>query len=402
MEADAAGGVVAQATAAAVPAFTGLPSDPTGIDTFERYRWQARLAVLTWLSSLGPTGPIAIVAEHVEDLVVVESDLFRFAQLKTRDRGSWSAAKICGTGHAISKLVASYNTAKTAGLLDLSQFEVWLEGPPATDPKTKTFFADPTKAHADIKTKIRDMGLKGVALTDFLSRLRIHCQQPSRATIDAVALRAIGAAWPHMPHHQIMDLYEKLLELATAAQAASEPPAVVRAAIAAGRLDPTELALWAPISAQVMLGQHLAALCPPLPSATNAELLERAAASETTLLELKLVRAGASPQTISKAISVRAAADIAQTVAVASGRVDDNDVDRLAERVLSLADAVAHLATLDPAKAPAPAEHVFNELMSRPDVASTDVARIFEGDHRLVVGRLCGLSDECRFSWGHS
>lgn len=389
-------------TAAAVPVFTALTSDPTGIDTFERYLWQTKLAVLTWLSALGQTGPIAIVAEHVEDLAVVEVDCFRFAQLKTRDRGSWGAMKLCGKDHAISRLIISYNAAKTAGILPLSRFEVWLEGPPATDTKTKTFFAQPEKAHADIKEKIRELGLKGSALTDFLSRLSIHCHKPSRGTVDAVAIRAIGAAWPHMPYQQCCKLYEELLDVAAAAQAASEPPAVVRAAIAAGRIDPTDLTLWEPIEKQTLLGQHLAAICPPLPSASNAELLQRAAASQTTLLELKLVRAGATPGTITKAIDARAAADIAGALAASSGRVGDADMTDLDDRILSLADAVANLAKLDAAAAPAPAEFVFNNLISRPvDVGSTDVVKVFNGDHRLVVGRLCGISDECRFGWGH-
>lgn len=391
----------APSTAAAIPAFAVMTSDPTGIDTFERYLWQTKLAVLTWLSSLGPTGPIAIVAEHVEDLAIVEADCFRFAQLKTKDRGSWGAMRLCGKDHAISRLIVSYQEAKAAGILDLSRFEVWLEGPPATDTKTKTFFADPTKAHADIKAKLRELGLKGPSLTDFLKRLSVHCHRPSRGTIDAVAIKAIGAAWPHMPYQQCHDLYEKLLDLAEAAQAASEPPTVVRAAIAAGRIDPADLTLWAPIEKQVLLGQHLAAVCPPLPSATNAELLQRAAASQTTLLELKLVRAGATPNTVAKAIAVRAAADVAGALATSGGRIDDAGMADLDDRILTLGDAVANLAKLDAAGAPAPAEFVFNNLMSRPDIAAMDLTKVYEGDYRLVIGRLCGLSDECKFGWGY-
>jgi hypothetical protein len=112
MEASAAGAGSAPATAAALESFTSLPSDPTGVETFERYLWQAKLAVLSWLSTLGPNGPLAVVAEHVEDLVIVEANLFRFAQLKTRDRGSWSATRICGKDHAVSKLVGSYQAAR--------------------------------------------------------------------------------------------------------------------------------------------------------------------------------------------------------------------------------------------------------------------------------------------------
>lgn len=391
----------APSTAAAVPAFAALTSNPTGIDTFERYLWQTKLAVLTWLSSLGPTGPIAIVAEHVEDLAIVETDCFRFAQLKTKDRGSWGAMRLCGRDHAISRLIVSYQAAKAAGILDLSRFEVWLEGPPAADIKTKTFFADPKRAHTDIKAKIRELGLKGPSLTDFLSRLSVHCHRPSRGTIDAVVIKAIGAVWPHMPYKQCQDLYDTLLGLAEAAQAASEPPAVIRDAIAAARINPVDLALWAPIEKQVLLGQHLAAVCPPLPSATNTELLQRAAASQTTLLELKLVRAGATPGTVAKAIEVRAAADVAGALATSAGRVDDAGMADLDERILTLGDAVANLAKLDAAVAPAPAEFVFNNLMSRPDIAATDITKIYEGDYRLVIGRLCGLSDECKFGWGH-
>jgi hypothetical protein len=389
------------ATAAALEAFTSLPNDPTGIDTFERYLWQAKLAVLNWLATLGPNGPIAVVAEMVEDLVVIETDLFRFAQLKTRDRGSWSAAKICGKDHAVSKLVASYQAAKAAGLLELSQFEVWLEGPPSADAPTSAFFANPAKADADIRKKIRAMGLKGAELTEFLSRLRIVCQQPSRQFIDAVVMKAIGATWPHLQFQQQADLYEQLLKLATAAQAASEPPTVVRAALSVGRGDPADSEGWAPIQSQALLREHLRSICPPLGSASNAELLQRAAAGETTLLELKLVRAGAGPETVANAISARADAEVAATLAVSGGRIDEGDVEALDKRILSMADSVAALGRLGGPSALAPAEHVFHNLMSRPaDVSSTDTASVFEGDHRLVVGHLCGLSDQCRFGWG--
>lgn len=386
-------------TAAAIPAVAAMASDLTGIDTFERYLWQTKLAVLIWLSSIGPTGPIAIVAEHVEDLTIVETDCFRFAQLKTRDRGSWGAMRICSKDHAISRLVASYIEAKAAGILELSRFEVWLEGPPASDPKTKTFFADPTRAHNDIKAKIRELGLTGVGLSDFLERLSVHCHRPSRGTIDAVVIRAIGAAWPHLPFQQCQNLYEKLLQIAMATQAASEPPAIVRAAIAAGRINPADLTPWKPIEKQVLLSQHLLAVCPPLPHATNAELLQRAASSQTTLLELKLVRAGATPNTVAKAIQARAAADVAGALAASGGRVDVDGMADLDDRILTLGDAVANLARHD--MAAAPAEFVFNNLMSRPDIIHTDVAKVFEGDYRLMIGRLCGLSDECRFGWGH-
>lgn len=132
MSTDEAASGVEEASGPQVPenlaAFTGLASDPTGIDTFERYVWQAKLAIRSWLGVLAESGVLAVVCEHVEDLAIVETSGYRFAQLKTRDKGSWSAARICESGHAIEKLVASYKLAEEAGILSQSRFEVWLEG----------------------------------------------------------------------------------------------------------------------------------------------------------------------------------------------------------------------------------------------------------------------------------
>jgi hypothetical protein len=117
-------GSVTSLTSAALSAFTHLPSDPTGTVIFQRLVWQAKLAVRAWLGDFAAAGAVAVVCEHVEDLAIVEATGFRFAQLKTRDKGSWSAAKICESGHAIERLVASYKLADQAGIVALSHSEV--------------------------------------------------------------------------------------------------------------------------------------------------------------------------------------------------------------------------------------------------------------------------------------
>ena len=166
-------------TATALATFARLPSDPTGTLTFQRFVWQAKLAVRAWLSVFAGAGSVAVVCEHVEDLAIVEVTGFRFAQLKTRDKGSWSAAKVCEPGHAIERLVASYKLADDAGIVALSRFEVWLEGPPSEQKSTAAFFAYPTSASEEIKKKIRAFGLTGTKLTDFLKRLTVCCHQPA-------------------------------------------------------------------------------------------------------------------------------------------------------------------------------------------------------------------------------
>jgi hypothetical protein len=212
-------------TDASLAAFAQMPNDPTGIGTFQRFRWQAKLAVRAWLPVLAGTVTIAVVCEHVEDISIVEVTGFRFAQLKTRDKGSWSVSKICAPGHAVERLVASYQHAEAAGIVALSRFEAWLEGAPSEDKETTAFFANPAGATDAIKRKIRGFGLSGGRLSDFLIRLTIHCHQPARQSVDAVNVRAIGAIWPALPMQQVEELYEKLLAVAEAAQSANEPPA---------------------------------------------------------------------------------------------------------------------------------------------------------------------------------
>ena len=185
-----------QVEPAKIAAFAGMVGDDTGSVTFERFRWQAKLAVRAWLGTLAGDSVIAVVCEHVEDLAFIEISGFRFAQLKTRDKGSWSVAKICAEDHAVDRLVTSYLSAETAGIVHLSRFEVWLEGPPSEAKETTEFFKDPTSASAETRRKIRQFGLQSAKLHDFLGRLSIHCNQPARPSVDAVIIRLIGAIWP--------------------------------------------------------------------------------------------------------------------------------------------------------------------------------------------------------------
>lgn len=383
--------------------FAGLASDSTGITTFERYLWQAKIAVRAWLKILSGTGTIAVVCEHVEDLAIVEATGFRFAQLKTRDKGSWSVSKICESGHAIEKLAASYKVADEAGIVDLSRFEVWLEGPPSEQKATTDFFADPSSATEDIKRKIRTFGLTGAKLTDFLKRLTIYCHQPARQAVDAVNIRLIGAIWPGQSMEQIERLYETLLKAAEAAQAASEPPQSVRSTLQAGRNAPSAPGVWDPIGYQALTDQQLRSLCPPLAADTDQDLVARAASGEATVLELKLVRAGASEETVKSALLARADADVVAAGARASGSMSDEIEVALDTRLLSAARSLASLASSSGSTSHRSAEHIFHSLMSNvANTAAIDVDDLYNRDHRLVVGHLCSVSDQCRFGWGVS
>ncbi|TWE13174.1 dsDNA nuclease domain-containing protein [Rudaeicoccus suwonensis] len=407
MSTDEAASGVEEASGPQVPenlaAFTGLASDPTGIDTFERYVWQAKLAIRSWLGVLAESGVLAVVCEHVEDLAIVETSGYRFAQLKTRDKGSWSAARICESGHAIEKLVASYKLAEEAGILSQSRFEVWLEGPPSEQKATSDFFSNPSSASDDIKKKIRAFGLAGAKLTDFLQRLSIHCQQPARPTVDAVIIRLIGAIWPGQSMQQVERLYESLLQAAVAAQSSSATPQSVRAAMQSARSVPADPDVWGEIAAQTLSAHQLRALCPPLAADTDQDLLARAAAGEASVLELKLIRAGASEETVKSALLARAEANVAATGARASGAMTAENEVALDTRLLAAAGSIASLAESNGLTIQRPAEQIFHTLMSGvANTAALDVDGLYNRDHRLVIGHLCGVSDQCRFAWGVS
>jgi hypothetical protein len=113
--ADDVKGDAEQVEPADISAFAGMLGDDTGSVTFERFRWQAKLAVRAWLGVMAGGRVIAVVCEHVEDLSFIEISGFRFAQLKTRDKGSWSVAKICAEDHAVNHPAFDGNAVNFVG-----------------------------------------------------------------------------------------------------------------------------------------------------------------------------------------------------------------------------------------------------------------------------------------------
>jgi hypothetical protein len=386
-----------------IAAFAGIQADDTGTATFQRFQWQAKLAVRSWLQLLTNAALVAVVCEHVEDLVVVETAGFRFAQLKTRDKGSWSAPKICASQHAIHRLAQSYLLAEGAGIADLSRFEVWLEGPPSEDKETTKFFEDPTAATTATKAKIREFGLTTLKVGRFLERLSVHCHQPPRQAIDAVVIRTIGALWPALTLAAAERLYDDLLSAAESAQAAEPASQSLMEALSAAYPEPAESPVWEPVALKLLTRGQLAAMCPPLPADSNLDLFERAATGEASMLELKLARAGATTTTIQSALLARADADVFATQGRASGVMTVTAEKALDTRVLTTAGSLVAVAASTAAAVRRPAELIYHSLMSNAaNTSALDVDSLYRKDHRLILGHLCSISDQCRFSWGMS
>lgn len=384
----------------------GTVGSDSGAATFERYRWQAKMALLAWLTCLSAdpkAAPMAVVCEHLEDIVVCEPADSVFAQLKTRDRGSWSDKAVSEDKGALHSLSRTYAALNEMAITPPARLELRLEGAAASTKKTAEFFADPRSADSAMRERLVKLGVKKASVSAFLALVTIRPNQPARAHIDAVILQAIGATWPSMSHPDRLSLCLQLLaevELAQEGRRALSTPLAVHV-----RSRIHELCDGKPdlLDGKVLTASDLEALAPPLPGASPADILERAARGDASVLELKLRAAGSSQTVVDQALSLRAAAEVQrqERLALAGGAGLLADID---SALLMLANATAHQANLlggsNPSIAARPADYVFNTLIMNPQaLLAVDVKTIFEGHYEHVLGYLCHLSDTCHFAW---
>lgn len=392
-----------------------LPSDPTGLETFARYVWQAKQAVRQWLTCLrGEDGPVFAVCERVEDLVLVYPDRIRFIQLKTREKGSWSVAAMCDRG--LDALVRSYAAARKAEIHQSCSFELWLEGPLAASADATRFAETPISADKAVRAKLAAHGIPKSWVEDFLARLAVEPGQPTETHIDAVAMWELHALWSALSSPEIQYLYEQLLNAASAAQTGgADQPASIQVRLAAAfphvRPDLPEPGEQGcreidQIREQVLSRGMLIALTPPIPGEREQHLLARIASGSTaSLMELKMKTAGASPALVERMQQMRADMEVQRQLLLASRDSAVGELEDLARRVLGMAGATASRVNLssvtNPAAAGRPAEVIAADLLARPgDMGHCDRKPILDRDEELIFGYLGHLSDTCRFKWG--
>jgi hypothetical protein len=386
--------------------------DSTGVQTFARYLWQAKQAVRQWLTCLSEgSSPEFIVCEHVEDVVLVLNEKLRFLQLKTRDRGSWSASIMCDEG--LDSLIRSYSQARDAGLHIHASFELWLEGPISNGRDTPSFVSKPATASDKIKAKLLDNGAQREWLDDFLSRLVIKPNQPPRAHIDAIIIREVACLWPALSKPELDNLYNMLLQAATAAQGAQQRPPILATCLTAAFDSARQQQCWTsecklalePIQLQILSRETLLTMTPPRPTELPAQVLARMKnGSDASMLELKMTIAGAQQETIRNAKDFRAQMEFKRQILLASRDNAQESLDRLADRVLTVARATAKdiqlSVTVNPVAASKPAEVIAARMLSQPRIlGDLDYEHIFDGDGFMIYGYLSHLSDLCCYPW---
>lgn len=380
------------------------PGDTSGSETFARYLYQCKVAVQRWLTTLELDDDAFILCEFVDDITTSASTGLCFAQVKTRDRGSWTSAKVFADGGGIDALVRSYKLAKQAGVAASARLELVLEGPEGTATETRTFFADPSKASNDQKKKLKARGLAAGDVADFLGRLTIIPQYHARISIDAVTHRLLMKL---IPGHTavIEDVYDKLLARVIAAHQGSVASADPEHPLALQPRPGTEE--QEAVEEHLLSRAELLSILPPVPAleAEQRRLLEAAngGALAMTDLEWKLRVAGAEEQTITRAQERRSIT----SVRLAERPTLDGDVDDelvgLEGRALEHADAVTADvvgSAAGSAQAGRPAEVIYGRLVQQTgQLGALDSDGVLDGDGGLVLGLVCELSDRCLFEW---
>lgn len=380
------------------------PGDTAGTETLARYVYQCKVAVQRWLQTLAQPAETQIVCEFVDDITTVTDVEIVFAQVKTRDRGAWTAAKVSADGGGLDSLVRSYNLAKGAGCVDFVRLELILEGPEGGSVDTREFFANPSCAVAAQRTKLLALGLDAADVDDFLARLRVTTQYHARQSIDGVTLQMLMSIAPEHSA-QIAATYKELLDcaisahLGLAAHGDQSSPLVLQPR---DQADTPE-----PLSEHALTREKLLELLPFVPALADEQrrLLDAAngGALAITDLEFKLRVAGANDATVERAKSKRAKASA--TLARRPGLVDETDqaLQQLGDRVLEHADGVVADVTMtagSPAAAYRPAEAIYGRLIQQvPQLGALDIDGIFAGNGEQVLGLLCEISDQCRFAW---
>ena len=378
--------------------------DTSGSETFARYLYQCKVAVQRWLATIELADDAFVLCEFVDDITTVTASEICFAQVKTRDRGAWTAAKVLAKGGGIDALVRSYNQTKALDGAPTVRLELILEGPEGTAPDTRTFFADPTAATGSQRSAIVDLGLAMDDLDDFLTRLTIVPQYHARPSIDAVTIRLLMIL---VPGHTaaIQNLYETLLQRVIAAHtgsAASADPEHPLALLPGPDSNPPDT-----VEEHMLSRAELLTILPPVPAleAEQRQLLEAAnrGALAMTDLEWKLRVAGAGEATVARAKARRSSASIRLAERPTLTGDVDAELERLTDRLLEHADAVVADVVgtaASTAQALRPAEIIYGRLVQQTTQLGTlDQDGVLGGDGGLVLGLLCELSDQCRYAW---
>jgi hypothetical protein len=411
------------------------PIDDAGADTFERYRYQARvlapLAIACGRSLVVYNGGsiLAIVCEHHEDALVETSAGWRAIQIKTRNQslGPWRIRDVTGPQGGLCHLAL---TAQRLGESVIA-CELWLEGTVgARDDLEQLRRPAAERSGMDRLSAAlaRDCDIEPSRAATFLAKTSVRVC-PARHAIDSMNRDFLGGQFPLASRRTIDYVLNEILSRISGAQEARREGADLLCAFIEGRIDePTAFRLHEKQVRRDHLEQILGILSRPMLSANRTRAarslvpidpgsvpesvrtipldspqLPDQVQTESLIsdLERKLTEAGATVELIASAQSVRAVATQRESEWLAASRADplrDAALDDLRERLLVIATPIAAQHRGESGRA----GRVFREIRLdlEASLQSLDLPGLVANDVNVLLGMVCGLSDECKVDWG--
>lgn len=376
-----------------------IPPDESGLDTFQRFAYQAHVAFPYCLSCYFERGVVAIAAEHFEDLLVEETAVVRFLQIKTRDpeRGPWAFAHLCQKGGALHSLLRTHRALKSVHEDREIRYEIVLEGAARRREfdGLRAGGAGPTADH--VRGCSEGLKIDEDEAREILDRVVVRDGQPLRAVIEARNIESVVRVAGHLSGEAIRNAVKATVELVKAAMLADITPddwltgliapdtLLQEAAEAFDRKRLTKDKLSSVLS--VLEGGDVELLTTVIDDSYLS----------ATALERKLIAAKASEQVLRMAKEYRARASIKAATFRGSKLFDTGAVmDDLDKRLLDLATTVAQEVGADVS-----ADAVWARLHERThqNPSAFDRRKALGEDPLLLLGEICELSDRCLFGW---
>jgi hypothetical protein len=360
------------------------------------------------LGTLLEDGPLAVYAEHIEDILLHYSERFLFIQVKTRAPtvGQWTAEALCASGGGIDSLCRAYAVARDAPCF----FSLHLEGSMSPSSGTTDFVRSCSSATQSLRSKIKALLEEALAqdvtdeiLDNFLSRLTVVPNQPSQSDIDAKCFRVLSRLVPGITTEAAEELCQRLFHIVEDAQQALPPGlsvgatgidflAAQLAALLPHGEDPGSVGEDSKRLTRERLEEELGSQ----PSAASLLLIQRVLDERPlTALEEKLLAAGANDQVVLDARQLRAMAEPRRMELLSGPEHQLRQLDDVSNRVLLYARAVAQLCRT----AADPPNDLWARLVAEAGLENTDQTGVFNQDRQSLLGLLCCLSDECKFAW---
>jgi hypothetical protein len=371
------------------------PPDDIGTDTIKRYRYQAQLALPFCLACARKDKVRSIIMEHFEDIVVEFDDYWHFIQVKTRnaERGHWKLPD------AIDGLKSLYRTFSETSELN-AKYSLFIEGAIAVRDDLNALTLSSMDISNDIVQKIsQKLDIENSKCRDFLESVTVYPNQPPRAHITSHNIHLMGQGSASSSTREIESLEEKLTDEILRAMSCDRLDNLLYRYIA--KVEELEDEIKARIDAKRLTASNIADIIGSLASGDYPLLLRITDLHEPspTNLQKKLIAGGATDRIIKNAKELRANAFIREVEIRSSGFI--NQEDRIVDvqiRITTLTNSIVE--EHDELEKPAKIiwRMVLNELIQKKE--TVDPHRIYKQDPYLLLGAVCGISDECRIDWG--